>query len=123
MRLFPILNEGTIMVRCLSKLMEKPVLGYYSGRMLGAVCGFTLHPESHHVLGVMVKRHKWSAPRVFPMDDISRDSSRLSLLAYAEEGERRGREEEERNIVFPPVPRSLGFSSCRDCGGRSPIYG
>jgi len=89
------------MVRCLSKLMQKPVLGYYSGQKLGAVYGFTLNPGTHHLLDVTVKRHKWSAARVYPMDAISRDSSRLSLLAYAEEGEKRDKEHEDIHIGFP----------------------
>ena len=89
------------MVRCLSKLMQKPVLGYYCGRRLGAVCGFTLHPETHRLLSVAVKRHKWSAARVYRMSNISRDSSRLSLLAYAEEGDRRDKEDDELYIGYP----------------------
>ena len=89
------------MVRCLSKLMQKPVLGYYSGLRLGAVNGFTLNPETHRLLDVTVKRHKWSAVREYRMHDISRDSSRLSLLAYGEEGERRERGEEESGIGYP----------------------
>jgi len=89
------------MVRCLSKLMQKPVLGYYSGQRLGAVNGFTLIPETHRLLDVTVKRHKWSAVREYRMHDISRDSSRLSLLAYVEEGERRDRGDDDRYIGFP----------------------
>jgi|GEM_PF-3852295 len=89
------------MVRCLSRLMQKPVLGYYSGQKLGVVNGFTLYPETHRLLGVMVKRHRWSAVREYRMRDISRDSSRLSLLALAEDGEKRDKEDVDRYIGFP----------------------
>jgi uncharacterized protein YrrD len=89
------------MVRCLSKMMQKPVLGYYSGRRLGSVCGFSLHPETHRLLSVAVRRHKWSAAKEYWMRDISKDSTRLSLLSYAEEGERRDKKDEDIYICFP----------------------
>jgi uncharacterized protein YrrD len=88
------------MVRCMSGLMQKPVLGYYSGRKLGAVSGFFIQPESHRLSGVLVKKHRWSAGNVFWICDICRDSSRLSVLTYTEEGEKR-RKKEENGIGFP----------------------
>lgn len=89
------------MVRCLSKLMQKPVLGYYSGQRLGSVCGFLLDPEAHTLLCAAIRRNTWSPARWYRMDAIHRDSSRVSLLAYAEEGEKRDREQERSAIGFP----------------------
>lgn len=110
------------MVRCLSKLMQKPVLGYYSGRSLGAVCGFTLDPDTHSLLEVSVKRHRWSAAQVYRMEEISRDSSRLSLLAYAEEGERRRQGEEDLCIGFPLCQGVSVFAHARMHGQIADIW-
>lgn len=98
--------------------MGKPVLSYYSGKKLGTASGFLIQPEDHMMVGVLVKRHRWSAGKMYPMGAISRDSSRVSLLAFTEEGLPKDKKKEEAAIGFPLC---LGTSAMRDTRIRGQI--